>query len=105
LQHGTLLVDVDLEEMFTFLRVPWAKTCAEVVNVAKHKITSLKEEMKKSAAINDVENALIQGFQQSLNIKLVNGELTTYERELAERLRKEKYSTHDWNFHGKSSDA
>lgn len=26
LQHGTLLLDVDLTKMFTFLRVPWAKT-------------------------------------------------------------------------------
>jgi lipoate-protein ligase A len=26
LQHGTLLLDVDLEKMFTLLRVPWAST-------------------------------------------------------------------------------
>ncbi|MDH5793769.1 MAG: lipoate--protein ligase family protein [Candidatus Bathyarchaeota archaeon] len=102
LQHGTLLVDVDLEEMFTFLRVPWAKTCIEIINVAKNKITSIKKEVGKDVSIKKVEQALIQGFQKALNIKLVNGELTLYERELAERLYKEKYSKNDWNFHTKS---
>jgi lipoate-protein ligase A len=102
LQHGTLLVDVDLEEMFTFLRVPWAKTCIEVVSVAKHKITSIKKEVGKDISIKTVEQALVQGFQKALNIKLVNGELTLYERELAEHLHKEKYSKNDWNFHIKS---
>ena len=105
LQHGTLLVDVDLEEMFTFLRVPWAKTCMEVVNVAKHKITSIHKEIERAVSIKEVEQALIQGFRRALKIELVNGELTLYECELAEKLCKEKYSTNDWNFHGKSSDA
>ena len=103
LQHGTLLVDADLEKMFTFLRVPWAKTCMEIVNVAKHKITSIKKELKKDIATEEVVQALIQGFQRTLNTKLTNGELTPYELELAEKLCKEKYSTNDWNFHGKSS--
>jgi len=105
LQHGTLLVDVDLEKMFTFLRVPWAKTCAEVANVAKQKITSIHKEVERAVSIKEVEQALIQGFRRALKIELVNGELTVYERELAEKLCKQKYSTNDWNFHGKSSDA
>jgi len=105
LQHGTLLVDVDLEKMFTFLRVPWAKTCAEVVNVAKQKITSIHKEVERAVSIKEVEQALIQGFRRALKIELVNSELTVYERELAEKLCKQKYSTNDWNFHGKSSDA
>jgi len=102
LQHGTLLVDVNLEKMFTFIRVPWAKTCMEVVDVAKHKITSMKMEIRKDVSIKDVEQALIQGFQKALNIKLLDGKLTPYELELTERLYKEKYSTKEWNFHNKS---
>lgn len=105
LQHGTLLLDVDLEKMFTFLRVPWAKTCMEVVNVAKHKITSIHKEIERAVSIKEVEQALIQGFRRALKIEVVNGELTLYECELAEKLCKEKYSKNDWNFHGKSSAA
>jgi lipoate-protein ligase A len=102
LQHGTLLLDIDLERMFTFLRVPWAKTCMEVVSIAKHKHTSIKNETQKNTTIDEAEKALTEGFQKALNIKLISSELTAYERELAERLCKEKYSTNEWNFKGKS---
>lgn len=103
LQHGTVLLDVDLQKMFTFLRVPWARTCMEVVAVAKRKITSVKKELGRDVSIEEAEGALVKGFQKALNVKFVEGELTLYERELAEKLRKEKYATDEWNFHGKSS--
>ncbi len=37
LQHGTFLLDINLDEMFTFLRVPWAKTVNDVVCIARDK--------------------------------------------------------------------
>jgi len=102
LQHGTLLVDVDLEKMFTFLRVPWAKTCMEVVNIAKDKITSIKRELEEEVSIREVNHALMEGFQKALNIQLANDELTPCEWEHAEKLYKEKYATEEWNFQGRS---
>ena len=100
LQHGTLLVDVDLEEMFTFLRVPWAKTCMDVINVAKNKITSIKKELGKTVSVEEVNNALSEGFKKALSIQLLEGELTPYENEIASKLYKEKYTTDEWNFKG-----
>ena len=100
LQHGTLLVDVDLEEMFTFLRAPWAKTCIEVINVAKNKITSIKKELGKTVSVEEVNNALSEGFKKALNIQLLEGKLTPYENEIAKKLYKEKYTTDEWNFKG-----
>lgn len=100
LQHGTLLIDVDLEEMFTFLRVPWAKTCIEVINVAKNKITSTKKELGKTVSVEEVNNALSEGFKKALNIQLLEDELTPYENEIASKLYKEKYTTDEWNFKG-----
>ena len=97
LQHGTLLLDVDLEKMFTFLRVPWANTLMEIINVAKHKITSLKKELGKDVSVREAYQALIDGFQKALNIQLASGELTSYEHELAEKLHREKYTTDEWN--------
>lgn len=101
LQHGTLLLDVNLEKMFTFLRVPWAKTCMEVVSIAERKITSLRHELKKEVSEEKVYHALVEGFENSLGIQLVEGELSSYECRLAETLRREKYLTHRWNFEGK----
>jgi len=102
LQHGTLLIDVNLERMFTILRVSWAKTCMQIVNIAKDKITSIKKETHKNFTIAEVEQALIEGFQKALNTKLTEGKLTAYERELAEKLYKQKYTTNQWNHHGRN---
>jgi len=98
LQHGTVLLDVDLEKMFTFLRVPWAKTCMEIVCIAKDKITSIKKQLGRNISVKEVSQVLVEGFQKALNIELVNGELTSYERELAEKLCNWKYATREWNF-------
>jgi lipoate-protein ligase A len=102
LQHGTVLLNVDLERMFTLLRVPWAKTRSEVVNVAKRKITSLKEELGHVVSAETVQNALTVGFKNAFGIQTIEGELTPFERELAEELCRSKYVTGDWNFFGKS---
>ncbi len=102
LQHGTLLLDVDLEKMFTLLRVPWAKTCMEVVGVAKNKITSLKDELGHAVSGETASNALATGFKNALSIQLVEGELTAFEVELAQKLCREKYATDDWNLRGTS---
>jgi len=101
LQHGTLLLRVNLEEMFTFLRVPWAKTCMEMVNIAKHRITSISDELGKDVSVTGVNTALVEGFQKALNVKLVDGKLAACERALAEKLCRGKYATDDWNFHGR----
>ena len=102
LQHGTFLIDVDLEKMFTFLAVPWAKTCMEVVSVAKKKITSVKQELGSNISIQEAYEALVKGFQNVLEIKLTEGRLTSYEEGLAEKLCVEKFATENWNLRGKN---
>jgi lipoate-protein ligase A len=108
LQHGTLLLDVDLPRMFTVLRVPWANSCMQVVNVAKGKITSVKAELGHDVTAETAANAIAHGFAVALNIQVIEnvqseGELILQERELAEKLYRDKYATKEWNFEGKSS--
>lgn len=105
LQHGTLLINVDLEKMFTFLRVPWAKTCMEIVEVAKQRITSIKTELGKDIAIEQVSRALVEGFQNALGIELVEDNLSVYELDIARKLAKEKYASEKWNFRAMYSSA
>ena len=102
LQHGTVLLSVNLERMFTLLRVPWAKTCTEVVNVAKRKITSVEEELGHKVSAETVQNALSVGFKNAFCIQTIEAELTPFERELAEELCIRKYASDAWNFYGKS---
>jgi lipoate-protein ligase A len=100
LQHGTLLLSVDLEKMFTYLRVPWAKTCMEIVNVAERKITSLKKELGTEIGIEHAYATLVKGFQNALEMDLSESVLTTEEKETVEKLRTEKFANKDWTFLG-----
>jgi lipoate-protein ligase A len=102
LQHGTLLMSVNLNKMFTFLRVPWAKTRVELVNIAERKITSLENETSSEANVQRAYSSLVQGFQQALDIRLLEGTLTK-EEETAWILSREKFASKDWTFLGKFS--
>ena len=104
LQHGTLLVDANLEKMFTLLKVSWSQACIDVVNVAQRKITSIKQELGSGISLDEAYHALVKGFQKALKIQMKEGELTSYERSLAQKLCKEKFATDDWNLHGKAPD-
>ena len=103
LQHGTLLLKADLEKMFTVLRVPWAKTCMEVVGVAKRKITSVQDELGVELMKERVSRALRSGFEIGFGCQLVDGHLTSPEQVMAEELCNKKYATCEWNVSGKCS--
>lgn len=102
LQHGTLLLDIDFEKMFSLLRVPWAKSCIEVISVAKDKMTSINRELGREVAVEEATQALAKGFTRALHIELVESEMIPYELKLAEKLQKEKYVRDEWNY-GKTS--
>ncbi len=102
LQHGTFLIHIDHEKMFTFLRVPWAKKLVDVLEVSKKKLTSAQQELKLGMSLEEVYPALVKGFENALKIRLVEEEMTSYERKLTEKIRREKFSTEDWNFEGKA---
>jgi lipoate---protein ligase len=109
LQHGTLLIDVDLAKMFTLLRVPWANSCMQVVNVAQGKITSIRQELGHTISPETAANAVAHGFAVALKMQVVEDvdsmqdQLTEEEKEAAEKLYKEKFSTKEWNMEGKTA--
>jgi lipoate-protein ligase A len=100
LQHGTLLLEADLEKMFTFLKVPWAKTCMEIVNVAERKITSVDKELGTKITVEQAYTALVKGFREALEMELSEGALTKEELETAEKLHQEKFANQDWTLLG-----
>ena len=102
LQHGTLLRSVDLPKMFELLKLRTA-TCAQAADIAKRKITSVQNELGHQVAPETIANALAQGVRAILKIQLEPAELTPFEVELSQKLYKEKYSTKEWNFEGKTA--
>jgi lipoate-protein ligase A len=107
-QHGTLLLKVNLLLMFQLLRVPFTADCSSAAQIARDKITSLQGELGHAVSAETVQNAMVQGFKSILKINIRNGTLTRYEKALAMKLCREKYSCDSWNSSGKisqSSDA
>ncbi|MDZ7798711.1 MAG: biotin/lipoate A/B protein ligase family protein [Patescibacteria group bacterium] len=96
LQHGTILLDLDLKKMFSLLKIPDEKIKDKMIKAAKERVTSLKNELGKSVANKEIEKALIYGFEKMFNIKTEVGELTPQELKHAEKLYKEKYTNNKW---------
>ncbi len=98
LQHGTILIDVDPEKMFTLLRVPSEKTRKKLIKSAKERVTSLNEMLSKSMDFEDVVSALAEGFEKSLGLEFDRTQLIEEEMSEADELAEKKYATRDWNF-------
>lgn len=104
LQHGTFLLEADLEKMFTFLRVPWAKNIPDIVCVVQEKLTSIKNELGKKVSTKEAYWALVKGFEKALDVQLREEALSTYEQKLAQQLRMDKFLTEEWNLRGKTAE-
>ncbi|MBT0159068.1 lipoate--protein ligase family protein [Candidatus Bathyarchaeota archaeon A05DMB-2] len=105
LQHGTILLSVNLPLMFQLLRVNTPCTCAQAAQIAEHKITSIQKELGHPITAETAANTLAQGFHAILKINLEPATLTPYETELAKKLYTRKYATDAWNQNGKTSSA
>jgi lipoate-protein ligase A len=102
LQHGTILMNVDLPRMFQLLRFKDVSS-ALAADIGKRKITSIQDELGHKVTPETVANALTQGFRAILKIQLEPGELTPSEVKIANKLCNEKYSTNEWNLSGKTA--
>lgn len=97
LQHGTILIDVNVEEMFFLLRVPNEKIKDKLIADVKERVTSIKHVLEKEISFEEISNAIKSGFEQEFNIELVKGTLTKEEVELTKKFEDECFSTKDWN--------
>jgi lipoate---protein ligase len=102
LQHGTILVNVDLPKMFQLIKFK-DLNCSLAASIGKRKITCIQNELSHKISPDTVANALVQGFKVILKIQLQESELTAAEKQTADKLAKEKYSTEEWNLGGKTA--
>jgi len=98
LQHGTILMDVDIKKMFSVLKDSDEKIRDKMVKSAEERVTSIKREARKEISLEELERELKKGFEKVFGVKFKEDELTKEELEIAEKLCKEKYSTKEWCF-------
>ena len=97
LQHGTILMDVDVEKMFSLLIVPDEKIRDKIIKDVKERVTSIKNILNLEISFKDVSIAMKNGFEQEFNIELINGDLTEKEIEYVNKFEKEIFSSEEWN--------
>lgn len=98
LQHGTILLGVDVEKMFSLLRVPREKALGKLISEAKERVTSLEEEAYRRIEFDEAADALEKGFVSALGLDLKPSLPFPDELEEARRLADEKFSTPAWTF-------
>jgi len=96
LQHGTILMDVDVDLMFSLLKVPNEKIKDKLIKDVKQRVTSIKHIMGKEICFDDVAFAMKQGFEQEFDVELIEGSLTKEELVLSKKFEKD-FSSKDWN--------
>jgi len=98
LQHGTILLDVDVKKMFSLLRVPDEKIRDKIIKKVEERVTSLKKECGGYVKPEKVALCMRKGFREVLGENLEEGELKDSEYKRAEELAEKKYSSKEWNY-------
>ncbi len=98
LQHGTILLEVDVDKMFSLLKVPSEKMKGKLIADIKERVTSLSSAQGRSVSFNETQEAFLKGFAEAFPTMTFNlGQLSPAEEKRAERFKKEKYGNNAWN--------
>lgn len=95
LQHGTILLDIDPDLMYSVLKAPLNVSKSKMVKSVYSKVIGIKDYLIEYNE-NNFLSSLKKGFEITLGINLGEHPYSEYEIELAERLVLEKYSNSDW---------
>nr|MDQ4050827.1 lipoate--protein ligase family protein [Thermoproteota archaeon] len=93
LQHGTILLNIDVNKMFSVLKVPSEKVRDKIIKDVKERVTSLSE-----ITFNDMAISLKTSFAEKFECKLLADSLSSKEISHAKWLAERKYSSKEWNF-------
>jgi lipoate-protein ligase A len=85
LQHGTVIVDSDLDVMMSVILQRPGKPRR------REEMTSISIELGRTVEMDEVKNALVTGFEKAFGITTYRSGLTTGEQEMARKLSDEKY--------------
>lgn len=92
LQHGTLLLGVDVDKMFCVLKVPSEKFKDKIIKDVKERVTSLA-----GTTFEEMASSLKTSFATKFDAKLLADTMSTEEINHAKWLAERKYNSREWN--------
>jgi lipoate-protein ligase A len=96
LQHGTILYDFNVELMAKYLIPPQQKLDAKGLSDIRQRVGTIKQ-FSPHTTVEEVEQCIIKGFEESFNVKFEKAELSKSEKEMAKELYS-KYAGKEWIF-------
>lgn len=101
LQHGSILLEMDVDQLFSLLRFSNERVKERLKQSFHTKAVAIGDICRAmgrpAVTYSQAEAAFHDGIGEGLGVRLVEGELTAYEKELAAQLAKEKYGSSDWS--------
>jgi lipoate-protein ligase A len=95
--QGTVLVDMNSQQMVSALNIPEAKLAKRELDSAAQRVVTLKELLGDELPdIETIKTALIKGFTEGLGIEAEEGEITENEEALASRHFMEEIGTDEF---------
>ena len=98
LQHGTVLLEVDVEKMFSMLKVPSEKLKGKLIDGIKQRVTSVGQQLGGKVSFEQALPAMKKGFEKAFDVALREGSPTKQELGLAEQIIRERFANDKWNF-------
>jgi lipoate---protein ligase len=92
LQHGTILLEVDVEKMFSVLKVPSEKMKDKIIDDVKKRVIGIQRPYE------EVVSALKTSFSETFDCRLVPDSITSEEYVRVNSLIINKYSLDSWNW-------
>lgn len=96
LQHGTIMLDVDVDRMFALLKVHSEKMKGKLIEDVKQRVTSLRHQLGRSVGLPEAAAVFAAGFASALDIDLEPALPSPEELEEGRRIAREKYATEAW---------
>jgi len=99
--HCSILISSDLKRLSEVLNSCKNSIGKPGVRSVRKEVSTLSVELGRELTVAEVKDSLRKSFERSFMVKLVDGETTEEEEELAEKLHNEKYSTAAWNLNNR----
>ncbi|MDR6224692.1 lipoate--protein ligase family protein [Desmospora profundinema] len=97
LQHGSILMDLDVDLLFDVLQFPSERVKERMKKGFLDKAVAINQLRKEPVPYEKAVQAFTDGFARGMKIRLEPGELTRRELELAQGLMKNRYGREEWN--------
>lgn len=97
LQHGTLLLDVDVDLMFSLLKVPDEKIKHKLIQSVKKRVTGINQHLENPILFDEISKILKEEFLKNFNFsEFQDFDISDFNFDI-QKLQSEKYASDDWN--------